>query len=136
MTKTLTEQWREGTLPKGGYYIKLLNGSIKRTDYDNMSKSFDTEFFRYNVSVKEVLAPVPSYEEYKELVSKTDELVQKMHILEKKLEIAAKALEETRENLLHVELSGLDGDNRQKMYDLMFTDGIIDKALKEMEGVK
>ena len=41
-----------------------------------------------------------------------------------------------KEKLLHVELSGLDGDNRQKMYDLMFEDGVIDKALKEMEGVK
>lgn len=53
--------------------------------------------------------------------------------LQKKLEIATKALKETRKRLLHVELSGLDGDNRQKMYDLMFEDGVIDKALKEME---
>ena len=36
--------------------------------------------------------PVPSYDEYKELVSKTEQLVQKMHILEKKLKIAKKAL--------------------------------------------
>ena len=55
--------------------------------------------------------------------------------LQKKLEIATKALKETRKRLLHVELSGLDGDNRQKMYDLMFEDGVIDKALKEMEEV-
>ena len=87
MTKTLTEQWREGTLPRGGYYIKLLDGSIKQTDYDNISKTFDTEYFRYNKSVKEVLAPVPSYDEYKQLVSETDKL-------EKKLEIATKALKE------------------------------------------
>ena len=55
---------------------------------------------------------------------------------EKKLEIATKALKETKKKLLHVELSGLDGDNRQKMYDLMFEDGVIDKVLKEIEGVK
>lgn len=56
--------------------------------------------------------------------------------IEKKLDIVVNALKETKEKLLHVELSGLDGDNRQKMYDLMFEDGVIDKALKEMEGVK
>jgi len=113
--KSLTEQWREGTLPRGGYYIKLLDGSIKQTDYDNISKTFDTEYFRYNVSVKEVLAGVPSYDEYKELVSNPDELpteqvlnLQKMvedecsrrceletkcSQLEKKLAIATKALD-------------------------------------------
>lgn len=65
------------------------------------------------------------------LINKDSEIEQ----LQKKLEIATKALKETRKRLLHVELSGLDGDNRQKMYDLMFEDGVIDKALKEMEEV-
>lgn len=64
------------------------------------------------------------------------ELISQIMQLRKKLEIATKALKETEEKLLHVELSGLDGNNRQKMYDLMFDDGVIDKALKEMEGIK
>ena len=112
MIKTLTEQWRDGTLLRGGYYIKLLDGSIKQTDYDNISKTFDTEYFRYNVSVKEVLAPVPSYDEYKKLVSKTDKL-------EKKLAIATKALKEINKN-----------------YRFTVAQDVVYKALKEMEGVK
>ena len=136
MTKTLTEnRW---------FYTE--NG-IKDASWNIVLKS-------------EVLAPVPSYKDYKglmydrieldkakikiyELVSKTEQLEKRLEVSEKEhyrtleqLRIATGALRETREKLLHVELSGLDGDNRQKMYDLMFEDGVIDKALKEMEGVK
>lgn len=112
MSKELTEQWRNGTLPRGGYYIKLLDGSIKQTKYDNINKTFDTEFFQYNVSVKEVLAPVPSYDEYNELVQKT-------HILEKQLEIVTKALKKI---------------NRK--YRFTVAQDVVYKALKEMKGVK
>lgn len=74
MTKTLTEQWNDGTLPRGGYYIKLLDGSIKQTNYDNISKTFDTELFQYSVSVKEVLAPVPGFVQYQGLMDDSREL--------------------------------------------------------------
>ena len=119
MTKTLTEnRW---------FYTE--NG-IKDASWNIVFKS-------------EVLAPVPSYDEYRELVSKTEQLEKRLEVSEKEhyrtleqLRIATGALRETKEKLLHVDLSGLDGDNRQKMYDLMFEDGVIDKALKEMEGVK
>ena len=138
MTKTLTEQWKNGELPVGSYYINLV-GNVERVDFFEGLEWERTK----NFGIEEVLAPVPSYDE-------NNELVQKMHILEKRLEVSEKehyrtleqlriatnALKETKEKLLHVELSGLDGDNRQKMYDLMFEDGVIDKALKEMKGVK
>lgn len=65
MTKTLTKQWREGTLDNGYYYVR-----------SGWSKSVETRylgngFFEGNI---EVLAPVPSYDEYKELVRKADKL--------------------------------------------------------------
>ena len=126
MNKSLTEKWCEGTLPLGGYYIKLLDGSIKQTDYDNISNTFDTEFFRYNVSVKEVLAPVPTYAEFKDLMSNLEyidkyrELLRKTDKLEKQLAIATKALEEYANCKPTEWMSCVTAD----------------KALKEMEGVK
>jgi len=107
MTKTLTEQWREGTL-RGCFYWKLPNGNICTAYTDTMR---DIKNVRDSDEV-EVLQETPSYIEYKQLVSKTDELVQKMHILEKKLEIATKTLKDMPEM------------SRAK------------RALKEMEGVK
>ena len=82
MTKTLTEQWREGTL-RGCFYWKLPNGNICTAYTDTMR---DIKNVRDSDEV-EVLQETPSYVEYNQLVSKTDEL-------EKRLEIATKALKE------------------------------------------
>lgn len=119
MTKTLTEQWKDMDLADGHlYYWRMPNGEVR------IMNKLSVYSYRlcYDGGKIEILAPVPAYDEHKRL--------------QERLEIATKALKETKEKLLHVELSGLDGDNRQKMYDLMFEDGVIDKALKEMEGVK
>lgn len=147
MSKTLTEQWREGTLEYGYYYVKHTFGwKPFGITIDFWHGPFDKWGAIPNDYVLEVLAHGPSYDEYKRLVSKNDELVQKMHILneqntkqynelceeikknnilEKRLEIATKALER---------INDLSSDN----------DGINDggiiwcalNALKEMEGVK
>lgn len=69
MTKTLTEKWREGTLPEGWYYMQDYTG---RHCYRYLlGVKPDSDFVK---CFKKVLAPVPSYDEYKELVSKTDKL--------------------------------------------------------------
>lgn len=140
MTKTLTEQWREGKLPDGNYYFKLKDGTILSGCQAITDGVFRCEYMDFHKRVKEVLAPVPSYEEYKELVSKTDELVQKIHILneqntkqynelceeikknnilEKQLAIATKALED----ILN------DGDD-------YWDKDKAQEALTKMEGVK
>ena len=64
MSKTLTEQWRDGTLPDGYYYI----------DYDTQQRIFEIEdgcatyqglpaetYFLNDVCLIKVIAPVPSY---------------------------------------------------------------------------
>ena len=75
MTKTLTEQWREGTLDGGYYYLKMKDGNvfIDHTEYIFWSHEirWETKDSSY---IKEVLSPVPNYEEYKELVRKSDKL--------------------------------------------------------------
>jgi hypothetical protein len=141
MTKSLTEQWREGTLPDGKYYIKLEPNFAERYD---VGYSEDGDFALYNIEdIEEVLAPVPSYEECQRLVSKADESVQKIHILneqntknynelceeikknnrlEKQLAIATKALKEyaDKDKWEHCSPDWRDAE----------------EALKEMEGVK
>lgn len=67
MTKTLTEQWRKGTLTEGYYYTK---GAF---DDDIYISHLDYEIEEdKRLPVEEVLAPVPSYDEYKELVFKAN----------------------------------------------------------------
>lgn len=121
MSKELTEQWLNGTLPAGCYYV------LSTEDDTPVACDIDTVC---DFMIRDIIAPVPDYFDCKrlmndsieldkakikiyELVSKTDELVQKIHILneqntkqynelceeikknnilEKKLEIATKAL--------------------------------------------
>ena len=122
MTKTLTEQWREGTLTGGFYYIQLKDERwplIDHTDYNLLSHKIEWKDFDWR-AVEEVIDEVPSYEEYKQLVSNSDESSRKALQLEKKLEIATKALKD-------VSLS---------LWDEMECRSCAKEALKEMEGVK
>jgi ABC-type oligopeptide transport system substrate-binding subunit len=147
MTKTLTEQWREGTLACGDYYIKTKGIGIDKiiiNYYEEELKQFDG---LCDCSVAEVLAPVPSYDEYKELLRHSElsrnlvyevlvnqkeynELLDKAKEykrLQKQLEIATKALERYSKDDYYSE----GGGRSVNPYP-----DIARKALKEMEGVK
>ena len=77
MTKTLTEQWRKGKLPEGYYYIK---GAF---DDDIYISHLDYEIEEdKRLPVEEVLAPVPSYDEYKELTQRVGRLELDNEVLE------------------------------------------------------
>ena len=56
----LTEQWKKGELPEGDYYIKRRNGYLP---YDNIDSR---GVWRNSIDedIVEVLAEVPSYEEW------------------------------------------------------------------------
>lgn len=60
---TLTEKWDKGELPEGDYYIKRRNGDFL---YDNIDTS---GVWRNSIDedIEEVLAPVPSYNEWQQL---------------------------------------------------------------------
>ena len=128
MTKTLTEQWRNGTLPENWYYIHLESKwgnidyiTINYCDEDGVFEEYPDE------DIKEVLAPVPSYDEYNELATKCSQLEEDVKILKKKLEIATKALEYYTLEDAYVSCCG-NPVNSNPM--------VARKALKEMEGVK
>ena len=67
-SEQLTEQWKKGELPYGRYYVELAyNGnSIIMAEYwwDKTLTLDDHEYSREEV--KRILAPVPSYEKWKE----------------------------------------------------------------------
>ena len=67
MTKTLTEQWKDMTLAEGDYYIRVVPNLLgKEIIVPCYCSGGYCEGYKDN-EVKEVLAPVPSYDEYKEL---------------------------------------------------------------------
>lgn len=67
MTKKLTEQWRNGTLKEGYYYIENKSQSIKFVEIDYYNVFGDTRYWSGcdDEDIEEVLAPVPTYEEWK-----------------------------------------------------------------------
>lgn len=56
---TLTEQWKKGELKEGWYYI-----NDSQIDYKYSKHSSVDFFITPHEDIKEVLAPVPSYEEW------------------------------------------------------------------------
>ena len=61
---TLTEQWKNGELPDGYYYIIVKKEFSNRIDFYNSSATIWS--YNSNDVIKQVLAPVPSYQEYLE----------------------------------------------------------------------
>ena len=115
MTKSLTEQWKDGELDKNAYYY-----------FKDNDETFVDVTWRIPFDDIECLAPVPSYEEYKEMdndlkeiASKNDSLAMECGKLEQQLAIATKALND----ILN------DGDD-------YWDKDKADKALTKMEGVK
>ena len=120
MTKTLTEQWRDGTLPEGYYYFQYGKcAPFIKDSYtaEELKRCIDAENIK-------ALAGVPTYAEFMDLMSnieyidKYKELLRKTDKLEKRLKIATKALEDLE----------LANDIRICMK--------AQGTLKEMEGVK
>lgn len=85
MTKTLTEQWREGTLPDGAYYILVDKYEQNEPEID-VGVCYNSNFEWW--IVKEVLAPVPSYDENKKLQEQNADLSKTIERLQEQLKEA------------------------------------------------
>lgn len=145
MTKTLTEQWREGTLPAGYYYIiantkarnKIIFYLPENTNTDGAVIKGEVVNGEDGGWVLEVLGSVPDYMDCKGLIydsialdearKRIDELVSKTEQLEKKLEIATKALKYYTLEDAFMSCYG-NPVNPNPM--------VARNALKEMDGVK
>ena len=98
MTKTLTEQWRNGTLEESMYYVKLPEEIIIANIYQ--LKQLDLV---NDADEIEVLAAVPSYEKFVELTEKVESM-------EKQLKEAEKALKDFCEDCTLSKCGGCDED--------------------------
>ena len=99
MSKGLTEQWKNGELEGGHYYLLMKDGStrIANTVYVVGEKQFYWENTSIDF-VQEVLAPVPSYEEYQDIIqqnvnqeSAIETYIERIKELEKKVHILNEA---------------------------------------------
>lgn len=65
----LTEQWEKGKLPSGRYYTLVNGGGYE--DYTSIQfyNEYTNEFDKHPLITKQVLAKVPTYEEYQALLS-------------------------------------------------------------------
>lgn len=71
----LTEKWKKGELESGYYYVVIKAAEFpNRVDFYNSSAKIWS--YHSNDVVKEILAPVPSYEELQRLA----ERVQRIYI--------------------------------------------------------
>lgn len=122
MTKTLTEQWYDDTIDRSHhYYVRIKGkeemgcGGIDFIDIIRPPLFRDQvdKLLQYNDP--EVLSLVPSYDEYMELLRKTEQL-------EKKLEIA-------------LEVLGIIAMHSKDTVDAVQASCAISQ-IKEMEGVK
>lgn len=115
---SLTEQWKKGELPEGGYYVKLESGKI------------DLYFIVYDDDncdeIVEIIAPVPSYEEWEQLQNWAD-FTNDYHELREKLEIADYKNAELKE-LLKECRKYFDG--RMHDFFIKYILNKIDEALK------
>lgn len=131
MTKTLTEQWREGTLSDGEYYVKDWDGKIDWFVTKNKILWRDENNPMYASERIEVLAPVPSYDDYNELKQSNKYLKSGIETREKQIELLQKSLGIATKALKGVSLWANTGNGGE-----MAVKRLCDKALKEMEGVK
>lgn len=73
MTKSLTEKWKNGELELNSlWFVRLPCGLCDECFYTG-STIFMKSISGHDEEIWQVLAPVPSYVEYKQLVSKIDE---------------------------------------------------------------
>lgn len=69
-SEQLTEQWKKGELQSGWYWVELKEGTFvdgKKSIILDYLFEFTNDFERYPYLVEQVLAPVPSYNEWKQL---------------------------------------------------------------------
>ena len=99
MTKTLTEQWRDGTLEDRDYYVLRDDEEVVKLTW-SVGLFLDTDVPLYGEDekrIKEVLAKVPSYEEYKDLYDSNKQLMTHIKTCEQQIERLQEQLKEANE---------------------------------------
>ena len=127
MKKTLIEQWRDGKLPNGDYYIKV-RGRLTGNDFFVYDNCINGKLaYTSDGNIIDIIEKVPSYEEWQSELASNNELLNVQKRLEKRLEIATKALKIYSKDDYYSEGGGRSVNPYPH---------IARKALKEMEKVE
>lgn len=107
---TLTEQWKKGELPTGDYYVKPKNGQVFVYHINHSVKHI---YHNHAGEIKEVLAPVPSYEEWQQL----HKFLEEFNALEvaKENEQLKEKLEKAEATLLEIDGGWVTDEIRSKI---------------------
>lgn len=100
---TLTEQWKKGELPDGWYYLKvneeLANHPVIAecvVDY-TLGSQFSYFYDFDEAKIEQVLAPVPSYEEWQEKIEENIKLKTENKWYSEQLNEAVKKIDKLKE---------------------------------------
>lgn len=109
MTKTpeeLTEEWKAGKLAAGYYYIKFKNGEIETRD--NLIGGF---LMNMKNPIIQVIAPGPTYDEYKAMQKELAELKEKIKKREELIQCLGSNIDEldVKKSVLIIENNKLRG---------------------------
>lgn len=89
----LTEQWKKGELLEAWYYVKDIHNKERLDRYFKETDNFE---YLEDWEVDEVLAPVPSYEEWNKLKELLEEVKDYLPEFETPMNILAKIDEALR----------------------------------------
>lgn len=80
MSKELTDKWERGELHIGAYYLKLISGALQVDFFEGL------KFCYFNSEdIEEVLAPVPTYDQFVDVSKKVEELKLQLEYAERTL---------------------------------------------------
>lgn len=140
MSKELTEKLENCTLGTGYYYAQLYEWDEEDDEVNDIFIGIievnDSVASYSGDGVDEVLAPVPTFDEYQKLKERVADADKTIEIMKKQLDIAVKALKEyaDRSNWYETDDFGISAIDQFACDDYGYN--IAEEALKEMEGVK
>lgn len=117
-----TEKWKKGELEKAKYWVKYRNGNI---DIWELSEGIPIES---KPEIIEVLAPVPSFEQWQSLNELLDSMRDTNKALAHRLNICKELLIECREYVVNTPVYPQGDDNKQAEIHRIVDK--INKALK------
>lgn len=128
----LTEQWRNGTLDGGWYFLEFENGSTLPVYYCGFNREFE---FGWDWKISKVLAPVPSFADLCELKQELEICKEEKADLYAKLCNALMQLESKNNQFVELteKVEQLEKDNKYLKSGIETRDKQIEQLVKQLK---